>query len=208
MPFFVFLIVVIVIVSISNANKKQQAAAAARRAQALKEATRTVRNEASSIHEAQVVRETQRTESDAEHARRQEELKRRLLENRQRREAELARAAQLAERPTERRPLERQALQTALRAEKPVVTHEDDDCGGGSIHDGYHEGVTQFSAARPAAVAGNLGHRLADEDERIESEVRAAENAKRAMARIAKLPPLAQGMIYSEILGKPKSETA
>ena len=59
-----------------------------------------------------------------------------------------------------------------------------------------------------AAVAGNLGHRLADEDERAEREAAAAESAKRAMARIGKLPPLAQGMIYSEILGKPKSETA
>ena len=42
----------------------------------------------------------------------------------------------------------------------------------------------------------------------LEKEKLSAENARRAMARIAKLPPLAQGMIYSEILGKPKSETA
>ena len=36
----------------------------------------------------------------------------------------------------------------------------------------------------------------------------AAENAKKVLNRISKLPPLAQGMIYSEILGKPKSEIA
>ena len=142
-------------------------------------------------------------------AHRQEELKRRLQENAARREAERTREAGASPaRPTERRPLEKQTLQTALGKEKPVVAHEDDDCGGGSIHDGYHEGVTQFANRSEASVAGKLGHRLADEDERIEREHIAAENAKKAMARISKLPPLAQGMIYSEILGKPRSETA
>lgn len=103
--------------------------------------------------------------------------------------------------------LERESLKKPApnKPEKPVAAHTDADCGGGSIHDGYHEGVTQFDNGRPAAVAGKLGHRLADEDERIEKEQIAAENAKRAMARISKLPPLAQGMVYSEILGKPKS---
>ena len=68
--------------------------------------------------------------------------------------------------------------------------------------------MTQFTPDRPVAVAGRLGNRLADEDDMLEKEKISTENAKRAMARIAKLPPLAQGMIYSEILGKPKSETA
>jgi hypothetical protein len=99
-------------------------------------------------------------------------------------------------------------MQTDLQKEKPTVAHSDEDCGGGSIHDGYHEGVTQFASGRPAAVAGRLGQRLADEDERIEREKTSADAAKRAMERISKLPPLAQGMIYSEILGKPRSETA
>ena len=106
----------------------------------------------------------------------------------------------------EKRPMVT-TIQTA-RTEKPVIAHEDDDCAGGSIHDGYHEGVTQFDPGRPAAVAGRLGNRLADEDERIERERVSAENARRVMKRISKLPPLAQGMIYSEILGKPKSEIA
>ena len=106
----------------------------------------------------------------------------------------------------EKRPMVT-TIQTA-RTEKPVIAHEDDDCAGGSIHDGYHEGVTQFPNGRPAAVAGRLGNRLADEDERIERERVSAENARRVMKRISKLPPLAQGMIYSEILGKPKSEIA
>ena len=131
---------------------------------------------------------------------RQDELKRRLEENRARREAEQRAAAQLGSR------LEKRPMQTALKAEKPIASHEDEDCGGGSIHDGYHEGVTQFDNGRPAAVAGKLGKRLADEDDRIEKAHESAENAKRVMARIAKLPPLSQGIVYSEILGKPKSE--
>ena len=93
--------------------------------------------------------------------------------------------------------------------DKPVAAHSDEDCGGGSIHDGYHEGVSVppvQNAKRPVAIAGGLGHRLADEDDRIAREAAAAENAKRAMARIAKRPPLAQGIVYAEILGRPKSE--
>ncbi len=156
-------------------------------------------------------------ETEAQRRARQEELKRRLEENRARREQELKREAD-ARRMEDARRIEEQrsrlekrpmvtTIQTA-RTEKPVIAHEDDDCGGGSIHDGYHEGVTQFPNGRPAAVAGRLGNRLADEDERIERERVSAENARRVMKRISKLPPLAQGMIYSEILGKPKSEIA
>jgi hypothetical protein len=156
-------------------------------------------------------------ETEAQRRARQEELKRRLEENRRRREQELKREAD-ARRMEDARRIEEQrsrlekrpmvtTIQTA-RTEKPVIAHEDDDCGGGSIHDGYHEGVTQFPNGRPAAVAGRLGNRLADEDERIERERVSAENARRVMKRISKLPPLAQGMIYSEILGKPKSEIA
>lgn len=146
------------------------------------------------------------SETEAQRRARQEELKRRLEENRARREQEQTRTAGEQRRPLEKAPMLK-TIQTA-RAEKPIAEHTDDDCGGGSIHDGYHEGVTQFPNGRPAAVAGRLGNRLADEDERIEREHVAAENAKRAMKRISKLPPLAQGMVYSEILGKPKSETA
>ena len=99
----------------------------------------------------------------------------------------------------------------ADKYKKPVVRHQDDDCGGGSIHDGYHEGVSgdPFGEKKPrAAVAGNLGKKLAAEDDAQVKAKAEAENAKRALARISKLPPMAQGIIYSEILGKPKSEIA
>lgn len=153
-------------------------------------------------------------------AQRQAELKKKLEENARRRAAEAQAAASRAAssasqakpavvKPTaDRRPLEKRSMQNELRREKPIAVHTDADCGGGSIHDGYHEGVTQFPNGRPAAVAGKLGYTLAQEDDAQVKAAAAAENARRAMARISKLPPLAQGMIYSEILGKPKSETA
>lgn len=102
------------------------------------------------------------------------------------------------------------AAKTAARPERrPLV--QDDDCGGGSIHDGYHEGVSAdpFGEHMPrAAVAGNLGKKLGEEDDRLLREKYAAQNARRALARISKLPPITQGIVYSEILGKPKSEIA
>ena len=105
----------------------------------------------------------------------------------------------------ERRPLEKAAMKKTM-PEKPIA--EEDHCENGSIHDGYHEGVTQFDVNRPAAVAGKLGARLADESDKRAREEAAAENARRAVARISKLPPIAQGVVWSEILGKPKSEIA
>lgn len=203
MPLIPIIIIVVAILSaVSNANKKQQQQAQRRY----------------NPKQAGMPTVTRQEISEAERQARQEELKRRLLENKARREAEAAsqlvkpKPAQSAKpapaKQTERRPLEKQTLEKTIRSEKPIAEHPDEECGGGSIHDGYHEGVTQFTPDRPVAVAGRLGHRLADEDDMLEKEKLSAENAKRAMARIAKLPPLAQGMIYSEILGKPKSETA
>lgn len=203
MPLIPIIIIVVAILSaVSNANKKQQQQARRRY----------------TPKQAGMPPVTRQEISEAERQARQEELKRRLLENKARREAEAAsqlvkpKPAQPAKpapaMQTERRPLEKQTLEKTIRSEKPIAQHPDEECGGGSIHDGYHEGVTQFAPDKPVAVAGRLGNRLADEDDMLEKEKISTENAKRAMARIAKLPPLAQGMIYSEILGKPKSETA
>ena len=209
MPIPFIIIAGIIVFAIISASKKQQEAEARARQQRLaEEAKRQAAAQPAEGEPTPQMRQSS-TATDAERARRQEELKRRLQENAARREAEKRVSGSMAAAPAQqRRPLEKRVMQTALQKEKPTVAHSDDDCGGGSIHDGYHEGVTQFKADRPVAVAGNLGHRLADEDERAEREAAAAESAKRAMARIGKLPPLAQGMIYSEILGKPKSETA
>lgn len=211
MPFFIFLFIAAVIVFSITAKKKAMTAASERDAR-IKKQLEELSSEGSD-HGPDPVKE-------AEAAARREELKRRLEENLRRRETEraaaqaataqaaAAQAAAAQAKSSERRPLEKRTMETALKKEKPVVVHADDDCGGGSIHDGYHEGVTQFQSRPSASVAGNLGRRLADEDERAEKEAAAAENARKALQRIAKLPPLAQGMVYSEILGKPKSEIA
>lgn len=210
MPIPFLIIAGIVVWSIIAASKRQQQAEARARQQRLaEEAKRQAAAAQPAEGEATPQMRPGSEASDAERMRRQEELKRRLQENAARREAEKRASGSAAPAPAQqRRPLEKRVMQTALQKEKPTVAHSDEDCGGGSIHDGYHEGVTQFASSRPAAVAGRLGQRLADEDERIEREKTSADAAKRAMERISKLPPLAQGMIYSEILGKPRSETA
>ena len=209
MPFIVIFIAILVgiLSSVSKNKKLQEAAQAAAKQRQQAAQNRGVPQAASGSLPVTG------TETSAERARRQEELKRRLLENQARRQAEQAKPlAQTASASAasfgERRPLEKRVMESNLRKEKPIVAHTDDECGGGSMHDGYHEGVTQFAGRAEASVAGKLGHKLADEDDRIERELAAAENAKRALARISKLPPLAQGMIYSEILGKPRSEIA
>lgn len=182
MPFIILAIIAGVVISVISAKKKAAAAASAQNGQkrVIDDVTGSV---PASGMPAQRVSPTAATDS----AQRQQELKRRLLEN------------------SERLKLERETLQKAGR---PIASHSEEDCGGGSIHDGYHEGVTQFPNGRPPAVAGKLGNRLADEDDQLLREQIASENAKRAMAKIAKLPPLAQGVVWGELLGKPKSETA
>lgn len=213
MPILIaFIIVGVIIASSAAKNKKRQeeikrAAAAAQR-----------KKPAPAPAEGQSSRPQ---ESEIERRLRQEELKRRLQANAERRAAEqqYAERRQAAGMPPAapapapaRQPLVKQELRRDMsRPDKPVVVHSEDDCTGGSIHDGYHEGVSSFSpkdSPRPVSTAGALGHRLADEDERIEREAAAVENAKRVMERISKLPPLAQGMVYSEILGRPKSDSA
>ena len=209
MPIIPFLIIAAIIYSVVSNAKKEQARQQQqqRKAQSLFGAPTADTEAARQDAERRKLRE----ESEMQRAARQAELKRRLQENAARHEAERStRPANLGTpaNSTERRPLEKRVMENALRKEKPIAAHSEDDCGGGSIHDGYHEGVTQFGTGRPAAVAGRLGHDLADEDDRVVKEAAAAENARRAMERISKLPPLAQGMVYAEILGKPKSEIA
>ena len=112
-----------------------------------------------------------------------------------------------------RTPVQQQKPVTQTRptqTARPMLNRTEDDCGGGSIHDGYHEGVSgdPFGEHKGTAVAGNLGKRLGAEDDKLVKAQSSAENARRALARIQKLPPITQGIVYSEILGKPKSETA
>lgn len=192
-PILIFFAIAGVIFSIVSAAKKreaQQRAQEAQRKQAERAFGGTPANQTGSYPRPKSPAQA------AAGAARQEELKRRLEANAERR--------RLERESLQKQPIFRPSADNS--SGRPMVSHSDEDCGGGSIHDGYHEGVTQFPNGKGPAVAGKLGHRLADEDDRLEQEKAAADNAKRVMARIAKLPPLAQGMVYSEILGKPKSE--
>ncbi len=186
--FFFFVIVIIPVISLAAALKKDRQRAAARKAEEMSRSREPYVK--SAPHEGSPNRAPVRETPASPYIRVTPYVK-----------APEAKPAA----PAERRPLEKTVMKKNF-PEKPVA--DEDDCRGGSIHDGYHEGVTQFDKSRPAAVAGKLGSRLAEEDEKRAREQAAAENAKRAMERIGKLPPLAQGVVWSEILGKPKSEIA
>ena len=156
---------------------------------------------------------------------------------------------------------------TAQVPEKPVIAHSTDDCTGGSIHDGYHEGTIRkpgpASSAegmqgaqgvrRGAYAAGTTGQGMQYGEGVTLNAARAAktrngqptreelireyqENAEyrkqsaahsvtapspitapkssepveRGMERLAKTiadkPPMVQGIIWSEILGRPLSD--
>jgi hypothetical protein len=200
-------------------------------------------------------------ETEAQRRARQEELKRRLEENRRRREQELKREAD-ARRMEDARRIEEQrsrlekrpmvtTIQTA-RTEKPVIAHEDDDCGGGSIHDGYHEGSVRRPQAASSAEGmqgpqgarrgvyqkGTTGQGMASAEAVYAASQRgkeaareAAEYAKESEAHSAIYQSLVsvpegpresgadklqkaigdksgivQGIIWSEVLGRPRAE--
>lgn len=89
-------------------------------------------------------------------------------------------------------------------AEKPIVPHSNEDCTGGSIHDGYHEGTARLP--KPASSAeGRLGRQgvLAKEGlgasdlYRKEWEQKLAEKIKPAAA--SEVKPQAQAQAQSNI---------
>lgn len=181
-------------VTLSELSQGQQTNAPARPQQASQQRPQTAAKTQTVYQYVRDAVEQAAAAENAERRARQEELKRRLEENARRRAQEQAMGMQ-------RKPL--------AKPEKPVVDRNEDHCGGGSIHDGYHEGVSVFpakDAKDPVAVAGKLGKQLAAEDDAVTVQQAASENARRAMKRIQKLPPMAQGIIYSEMLGRPKSE--
>ncbi|MBQ1684321.1 MAG: hypothetical protein II072_02275 [Clostridia bacterium] len=118
--------------------------------------------------------------------------------------------------------------------DKPIVAHSTDDCTGGSIHDGYHEGTIRrpAPASGPEGIQGAQGARRASyapgrtgqgmtfkEGEASENHsaltaselaAKAAVNtetgAEKLVKAISAQPAFVQGVIWSEILGKPLSE--
>ena len=141
---------------------------------------------------------------------------------------------------------------TAAAAEKPVEAHSTRECGGGSIHDGYHEGTIRRPEAASSAegvqglqgarrgvyqkgsgaqgmasseavfAASARGREAAREDAlyQKESEAHAAvytslaqkpegpreSGADKLQRAIAGKSGIVQGVIWSEVLGKPRAE--
>ena len=99
---------------------------------------------------------------------------------------------------------------------KPRVTHSTEDCTGGSIHDGYHEGTPGKQGKYNPPSAGRAmpeGVQLPGEDHSIHfapvkeaDKAPAASGADKLIATLAGKPSIVQGVIWGEILGKPRSE--
>lgn len=114
--------------------------------------------------------------------------------------------------------------------EKPLMAHSPADCTGGSIHDGYHEGTARkpIEAAQREGTIGRQGRtlkgrsevhkqgvpmpgenhsvRYAPETVPVPSKTSGRTGADKLVAAIAKKPSIVQGIIWSEVIGKPKSE--
>ena len=99
---------------------------------------------------------------------------------------------------------------------KPRVTHSTEDCTGGSIHDGYHEGTPVKQGKYNPPSAGRAmpeGVQLPGNDHSIHfapvkeaDKAPAASGADKLIATLAGKPSIVQGVIWGEILGKPRSE--
>lgn len=112
--------------------------------------------------------------------------------------------------------------------EKPLVAHSAADCTGGSIHDGYHEGTPRkpIEAAQREGMMGRQGrtlkgkgevhkqgvpmpgenHSIRYAPETVPAKSSGRTGADKLVAAIAKKPSIVQGVMWGEILGKPKSE--
>ena len=99
---------------------------------------------------------------------------------------------------------------------KPRVTHSTADCTGGSIHEGYHEGTPGKQGRYNPPSAGRAmpeGVQLPGNDHSIHfapvkeaDKAPAASGADKLIATLAGKPSIVQGVIWGEILGKPRSE--
>jgi len=134
------------------------------------------------------------------------------------------------------------AKPAAFAAEKPVYPHDTEDCGGGSIHDGYHEGGVRRPA--PASSAeGSVGRQgVLEREGRGASDLYKKDRSERKTASAADIPAakqpvpastdavsapidpepsgaeklskaisdkpaIVQGLIWSEVLGRPLSDS-
>ena len=101
-----------------------------------------------------------------------------------------------------------------IREEKPIIGHSADDCTGGSIHDGYHEG-TDWKQGKPMPrkipETAPEGAPVKGSDHSIhfkEAEVKDTHvsGAEKLTALLSEKSSIVQGVIWSELLGRPRSE--
>ena len=156
-----------------------------------------------------------------------------------------ARLEQLRRTQQQRQQIQRQAVlngkpQTA--DDKPVYPHETEDCGGGSIHDGYHEGTVRRPVAASSAEGRSGRQGVSEKEGRTVSELYKqtwsekksaiptdaysekqpayasadaasaptgleASGAEKLSKAIADKPAIVQGLIWSEVLGRPLSDS-
>lgn len=168
------------------------------------------------------------------------------------RQERLARANDAIKRASEAIRVASGQSQKAAAPEKPIVDHSTRECGGGSIHDGYHEGSVRRPQAASSAeglqglqgarrgvyAKGTTGQGMASSEAVFAASARgkeaareAAEYAKESEAHSAIYQSLVsvpegpresgadklqkaigdksgivQGIIWSEVLGRPRAE--
>lgn len=156
-----------------------------------------------------------------------------------------ARLEQLRRLQQQRQAAEKAASDRAAKPyqEKPTHPHDTENCGGGSIHDGYHEGTVRRPV--PASSAeGRLGrqgvseqegrgvYELSGKDWEEKKKTRASiipptpdeqpvpvsteavnvsnknepSGAEKLSKAISDKPAIVQGLIWSEVLGRPLSD--
>lgn len=114
-------------------------------------------------------------------------------------------------------------------AEKPMYDHQTSDCGGGSIHDGYHEGSVR-RPAQASSAEGRLGrqgvyakegqnaasaspakeqpaYNVRPDAEHSAETARGISGPEKLASAISGKPAIVQGLIWAEVLGKPLSDS-
>lgn len=101
-------------------------------------------------------------------------------------------------------PNKAQSVNSSKPSSKPPVTEKkkaEDCCMGGSIHDGYHEGTP---GEQGFDVPKSSEGKSLNETVNIQPVSEAGTN--KLASALAKKPSIVQGVIWAEILGKPKGE--
>lgn len=93
----------------------------------------------------------------------------------------------------------------SANSSKPSVNEKketEDCCMGGSIHNGYHEGTPGVQGV--AMPKSNEGKSLNKSFDNAESKLEPGSD--KLISALAKKPSIVQGIIWAEILGKPKGD--